>query len=93
MAEGTRLAVLTKTLPATGARGTRITVSHGSQRATYPWDYALDTGENHRSAAVDFAREKLGLNTVVIDTTSRTTASGYLVTLSTYTTEEAPHGR
>lgn len=78
--------VITRKLPATDYRGARVSVSDGLGTIThFPWDQALDTRENHLSAAVDFARVNFGQHTVVRAATPRPTADGYVVTLSTYT--------
>lgn len=43
-------AIITKYLPATNTRGSRIKVSGWLGSKTYPWDHALDGKENHEAA-------------------------------------------
>lgn len=84
--------VITRKVPATDYRPARISVSDQKGTIThFPWDHALDTRENHISAAVDFARVNLGLRTVVRAAITRPKADGYMVTLSTYTDSDDPY--
>ena len=53
-------AIQTKYLPATNRRGDRIIAKCHSGKITVPWNWALDTEENHRAAAYALARS-LGL--------------------------------
>lgn len=80
--------VVTRKIPATDYRPTRVSVSNGQgTTAQYPWHFELDTRENHISAAVDFGREQLGMGRDVVagDITRRPSADGYTITLSRFT--------
>jgi hypothetical protein len=54
----TRGAIRSRYVGPTNHRGSRIIVTDGKDRLgnkhTYHWNYALDTGENHRAAAAEF---------------------------------------
>lgn len=48
-------AIITKFLPATNHRGSRLKVTAYAGSITIPWDHALDVYENHNRAAKAFA--------------------------------------
>lgn len=82
--------LLTRKVPAPRGEGwPRISVSDGQgTTASYRWDFGLTDEENHRSAAVDFARDMKGFTPAVVrSATARPSADGYRVTLSRYTEE------
>jgi hypothetical protein len=54
-----RQAIVTKYLPPTNIRGSKVSVKAFAGRQTIAWDHALNDEENHRRAAAIFA-DRLG---------------------------------
>lgn len=49
--------ITTKYHGATNTRACRISATDGDSRISLPWDYDLDTRQNHRAAAVALCEE------------------------------------
>lgn len=79
--------VITRKVPPTAFRGTRVSVSNGAGvTADYPWSAELDDRENHLWSALVFAREQFGFAPAVVrEASPRPKADGFNVTLSRYT--------
>lgn len=54
-----RQAIVTRFLPPTGPRGSRVTARCAAGRLTLSWDHALNSDQNHTDAALALA-ERLG---------------------------------
>lgn len=50
-------AIISKKLSATNFKGTRLKVSNSSESITIPWNYSLDTLENHKQAVRQFIKK------------------------------------
>lgn len=48
--------IITRVSPATGTRGTRMRANSGRFTLQIPYDHAVDEVENHRQAAIQFAK-------------------------------------